>query len=136
MIERDIVQYLQADSDLIQMVSGANHLVVVQAPVNIKMPYITIEPIGGSRTRISPLKTEELNTVRISIDYGPDQLLSGRLAIERAKYLLENFRGTMNGAEDLLITCSSISSWSGLGGSYRSQFTAKCQFIENTTKPI
>lgn len=130
MIEKDILEYLQADTTLTTLLGGVKQICVIQAPAGLKMPYLTIEPLPGTRTKISPVLVEEITSVRISLDYGPAQIITGRNAIERAKYLIENYRGLLNGANDIVITCGSIGSWAGLAGCSRSQFSALCKFTE------
>ena len=129
-IERDLLEYLQADVTLTTALGGVQKICVIQAQALLKMPYLTIEPTPGTRVRIGANKIEEVVSVRISLDYGPLQIASGRAAIERAKYLIENYRGNLNGANDILITCGGIGSWAGLAGCNRSQFTALCKFTE------
>lgn len=130
MIEKDLLEYLQADTTLTNLLGGVKQICVIQATALLKMPFLTIEPLPGSRTKITHTLMEEITTVRISLDYGPAQILTGRNAIERAKYLIENYRGTLNSASDIHITCSSVGSWAGLMGCSRSQFTASCRFVE------
>ena len=65
------------------------------------MPYIIIEPTGGSRDNITAGKVEEINSVRIKVDVPADKMIYGRELIEMAKTLVENYRGDIEGVTDL-----------------------------------
>jgi hypothetical protein len=136
MIEADLLQYLQGNTALVTTLGGVKQICVIQAPATLKMPYATIEPIPGSRKQMGASKIEEITMVRISLDCELAKLMTGRTAINMIKALVENYRGDMNGADDLHITCSSIGGWSGLLGMYRFQFTATCRFVESLVKPV
>jgi len=135
MIEADLLQYLQGNTALVGALGGVKQICVIQAPAGLKMPYATIEAIPGSRKQMGASKIEEITMVRISLDCDQAKLMTGRTAIETIKTLVENYRGKLNGASDIHITCSSIGGWAGLLGTYRFQFTCTCRFIESLVKP-
>lgn len=129
MIEKDIQQYLQAQTPLTSMLGGPQKIYSIQAPTGVTMPWVIIEPSGGPRTRISATKGEEHNSVRIGVDVGPSQWILGRNIIEMVKSYVENLRGTIGDAQDLEIVCNSVSGYPGLKGAYRYNLTCKCRFI-------
>jgi hypothetical protein len=142
-IEKELLIYLQSTTitvckNLANKLGGIGKIFVLQVPTTdttTKMPWLIIEPTGGSRDKISPSKVEEVNNVRISVDCGPSQMVLGRDCIELAKKAVENYRGLLESANDISITCSAISGWPGLNGCYRWQFVARCQWIETYTEP-
>ena len=101
------------------------------------MPWLIIEPTGGSRTRISAARGEATNLVRIGVDAGPSNWITGRNAVEYARIALENLRGTLGDATDLIITVGDISGYPGLNGAYRYSFPATCKYTYtwNTQQP-
>lgn len=143
MIEKELLIYLQTTTiprcaALITKIGGIGKIFVVQVPTTdstTKMPWLVIEPTSGPREKISPTKIEEVNSVRISIDCGPAQMVLGRECAELAKAAIENFRGKLGNADDINITCSAVSGWPGLNGCYRWQFVARCQWVETYSEP-
>ena len=130
MIEKDNFQYLQTKTALITKLGGVNKICAIQAPTGILMPYLIIEPAGGTDARIGASKLEENIQVRIAVDCGPTQMLMGREAIELAKGYLENLRGKLGDTQDLIITCGAISGFAGLNGAYRWGFSCQCKYLE------
>ena len=135
MIEKALLIYLQSNTALVAKAGGASHICVVQAPTKVTMPYIIIEPTGGSRDNITAGKVEERNSVRIKVDVPADKMIYGRELIEMAKALVENYRGDIEGVTDLHISSSAISDFPGLAGVYRYQFSALCRWVETRKKP-
>ena len=146
MIEKVLLTYLQSTTitvckNLTTKLGGIGKIFVVQVPTydsTTKMPWLVIEPTGGTRERIGASKIEEVNSVRISVDAGATQLVLGRECAELAKKAVENYRGNLNGtggATDIIITCSAITGFPGLNGCYRWQFSARCQWTEVYSKP-
>jgi hypothetical protein len=134
MIEIHITQYLQNDATLVAFFGNIGKIYAIQAPAGATMPWLIVEAAGGSRTQIGSNRINERNTIRVSVDVGPTHILKGRQAIERAKYLVENYRGDMYDSEDVHITCSAIRGWAGMTGAYRYQFDAICEFVEPLVK--
>lgn len=122
------MQYLQKKTSLITVLGGTGKIYAIQAPTGASMPWLIIEPTGGSRTRISATKGEATNMVRIGVDAGPSNWITGRNAIEYARIALENLRGTLGDATDLIITVGDISGYPGLNGAYRYSFPATCKY--------
>lgn len=135
MIEQALLTYLQSDATLTTKVGGLSHICVVQAPPKVTMPYLIIEPTGGTRENITAGKVEEINSVRIKVDVPADKMIAGKAIIELAHDLVENYRGDIIGLSDLHISCSAISDFPGLAGVYRYQFSASCRWIETRKKP-
>lgn len=135
MIEQALLTYLQSDTTLTTKLGGLSHICVVQAPTKITMPYLIIEPTGGTRENITAGKVEEINSVRIKVDVPADKMIAGKAIIELAHALVENYRGDIIGLTDLHISCSAISDFPGLAGVYRYQFSATCRWIETRKKP-
>ena len=137
MIEKDILEYLQADTSLVTSLGGVSKIAVSEVKPGTVMPYLVIEASGGTRDKITFNKIEERNSIRITLYCAPDKFLLGRTSMERAKYLVENYRGDMGGADDMLITCSAVSGWASYqGGVYIFQFTARVRFTETLTRPL
>jgi len=142
-IEKELLTYLQSTTitvckNLTTKLGGIGKIFVVQVPTydsTTKMPWLVLEPTGGTRERIGASKVEEVNNVRISVDNGATQMAPGRECIELAKKAVENYRGNLNGASDISITCSAITGFPGLNGCYRWQFTARCQWTETYSRP-
>jgi hypothetical protein len=142
-IEKELLTYLQKTTipsckALTTKLGGIGKIFVLQVPTTdttTKMPWLIIEPTGGTRTKISASKVEEVNNVRISVDCGPAQMVLGRESADLAKKAVENYRGTIGGATDIIVTCSAVSGWPGLNGCYRWQFTARCQWTETCSEP-
>lgn len=135
MIEQALLTYLQSNATLTTKLGGLSHICVVQAPAKITMPYLIIEPTGGTRENITAGKVEEINSVRIKVDVPADKMIAGKAIIELAHDLVENYRGDIIGLSDLHISCSAISDFPGLAGVYRYQFSASCRWIETRKKP-
>lgn len=137
MIEKDILQYYQTITQITDIIP-ANKIYVTQAPTKAVMPWLIIEPTGGKRVRISAYKGEATNLVRICVDAGPTNWIASRNAIENARIALENMRGTLGDATDIVITTGEISTYMGLNGSYRYSFPATCKytFPWNTQRPL
>jgi len=137
MIEQDVYVYFKQDATLSGYLGGNEKIYLISAPTeeDIKLPWVIIEYTSGSRTKISQTKVEEIGYLRISVDAGPDEVFGGRDIIERCKYLLENYRGKLDQADDVDITTSAIRGWAGLGNSYRYQFDATVRFTETYTRP-
>lgn len=143
MIEKELLIYLQSPTivpckALTTKLGGIGKIFVLQVPTTdstTKMPWLVIEPTGGTRTKISATKVEEVNNVRVSVDCGPAQMVLGRECSDLAKKAVENYRGNMGGASDIMVTCSAVSGWPGLNGCYRWQFTARCQWTEAYSEP-
>lgn len=129
MIEKDIIQYLQTKTDLTTKLGGVNKINLIQAPTTLKMPWLLVEASGGPRDRISATKGQAQDSVRIAVDAGPSDFLKGREAIELARGYLENLRGTLGDATDLVITVQSITGYPGLNGAYRYSFPCVCKYI-------
>ena len=137
MIEKDLMQYLQTKSQLTNTLGGTAKIYAIQAPTNAVMPWLILEPTGGSRERISATKGEATNSVRVGVDAAPSNWIKGRTAIEYAREELENLRGTLGDATDLTITVGEISGYPGLNGAYRYSFPAVCKYTYdwNTQRP-
>lgn len=135
MIEKALLIYLQSNTALVTKAGGASHICVVQAPTKVTMPYIIIEPTGGTRDNITAGKVEEINSVRVKVDVPADKMVFGRDLIEMVHDLVENYRGDIGATSDLQISCGAISDFLGLAGVYRYQFSASCRWIENRKKP-
>jgi len=136
MIEKDILQYLQGISALTTKLGGVNKVVAIQAPSGLAMPWLIIEPSGGTRKRISANKLQEFNSVRVSVDCGAAQLAQGRAAMELARDALENLRGTLGDSKDIYIECGAISGYAGLYGAHRFSLTCDCKFTDDWVKKI
>lgn len=145
MLEYALTAYLCADSTLVSFFASSSSIYVTQPPTSGIMPWLVILPMGGTRTQICKTKIEDVNTVRIYVDFPATQvdMLKGRNAIERAKYLLEHYRGNVGTsttpshiAYDTYITCSAIDDLAGSSGTYRYQFTAKIKSIETYVSPV
>jgi hypothetical protein len=128
MIEKDLMQYLQKKTSLTTALGGTGKIYAIQAPTGASMPWLIIEPTGGSRTRISASRGEATNMVRIGVDAGPSNWITGRNAIEYARIALENLRGKLGDATDIVVTVGEISGYPGLNGSYRYSFPATCKY--------
>src|SRR5574344_148103 len=128
MIEKDLMQYLQTKTQLTTALGGSGKIYAIQAPTGASMPWLIIEPTGGSRIRISATKGEATNLVRIGVDAGPSNWITGRNAIEYARIAIENLRGTLGDATDIVITVGDISGYPGLNGAYRYSFPATCKY--------
>ena len=131
MIEKDLMQYLQKNTNLTTKLGGTGKIYSIQAPTSAVMPWLIIEPTGGSRDRIGATKGEAVNMVRIGVDAAPSQWITGREAIEYARVALENLRGTIGDASDIVITVGEISGYPGLNGAYRYSFSATCKYTYN-----
>jgi len=143
MLEYALTDYLYNDSVL--KTYFTNPIYITQAPTSAVMPWLILMPSGGTRTRISRTKLEDINTVRVIADFPATEsdMIKGRNAIERVKYLLENYRGNMgtetmdsHNAYDVFISCSAIEDIPGSSGTYRYQFTAKVRSIEDVVSPV
>ena len=143
MIEKELLTYLQTSTipvckAVTDKQGGIGKIFVVQVPTydsTTKMPWLVIEPTGGTRERLGASNIEEVNNVRIGLDAGPTQMVLGRECIELAKKAIENYRGNLNGASDIIVTCSAITGFPGLNGCYRWQFNARCQWTEVYYQP-
>lgn len=143
MLEYALTDYLYNDSVL--KTYFTNPIYITQVPTSAVMPWLILMPSGGTRTRISRTKLEDINTVRVIVDFPATEsdMIKGRNAIERVKYLLENYRGNMgtettdsHNAYDVFISCSAIEDIPGSSGTYRYQFTAKVRSIEDVVSPV
>lgn len=132
MIERDLTVFLLAQT---AVTSLCNKIYPIQAPKDAMMPYIIIEPTGGNRRKIGN-KTDEIVIFRITVDCGPSQIVTGRNIIEAILDTLENRRGVMNLANDLVIEdCSAIRGWAGMSGTYRFMFDGRARHLETRNNP-
>jgi len=134
MIEKDLKLYYEGQSTLTSLIG--NKIYVIQAPqASVTMPWLVIENTSGSRIKIAQDLMEETAYLRVTVDTGPNQFVSGRNIIETAKNLIENYRGNMGSTNDLHITCGSIRGWAGIGGAYRFQFDIVARFTETYAQP-
>ena len=132
MIEASLYNYFMADTTITNNVS----VYITQAPVDAKMPWLVILPTPTEINRISKNKMEEKDFVRIIVDYpSSDTNGAGRFVAERAKVLVENYRGDMGDTVDLFIGCGGVSSFPGMNGSYRYQFDVNARFTYDRLTP-
>jgi len=145
MLEYALTNYFASDTVLMSYLYSTFSIYISQAPTTAKMPWMIVSAGGGSRNRITKNRIEDINTVRIVVDFPATQAdsIRGRNAIERAKYLVENYRGDMgnnantsHNAYDVYITCTAIEDIPGSSGTYRYQFSAKIRSIETVTRPV
>jgi len=125
MIEQDVRTYLTTVSGLITAfspIATISGIYVIQSPTGTKMPYMVVENSEGPREIIAANTTEETAVLRVTVDAGPTQLYKGANLAETAHKALENYRGTMGNAKDVVCTCSSIRGWAGTSGCHRYQF--------------
>lgn len=137
MIEKDVMSYLQTVTALTTKLGSANKIYVIQADSTATMPWLIIEPAGnGTRKKITVNKMEEVSTIRITVDVSPAKMLSGREIIKLAMTAMENYRGDMGDADDVVVSCGAIRGWASYTGSiYRWQFEARMKFTEPYTEP-
>ena len=132
MIEASFYNYLIADTTITDNVS----VYITQAPVDAKMPWLVILPTPTEINRISKSKMEEKDFIRIIVDYpASDTNGAGRFVAERAKVLVENYRGDMGDTKDLFVSCGGVSSFPGMNGSYRYQFDVNTRCITDRLTP-
>ena len=142
MIERDILFYLQSSVTLTSLLGGVSKIFPILVPdqvddAKVLMPWLVIEPAGGTRKKINATTMQERTTVRISVDADAGYLATSRDAVETAHLLLENYRGVLTTARDVVITCSPIRGWAGYSaGTYRWQFDAIVEFLEDYVEPL
>jgi len=145
MLEYALTNYLTSDTTLVSYFYSNKSIYITQAPTKAVMPWLILLNIGGSRDQISKTRVEENSTVRIAVDFPATEvdMKKGRLAIERAKYLLEHYRGDMgsstidsHNAYDVYIICSAVEDVGGISGTYRYQFTARIRSIEGVISPV
>lgn len=138
MLEKDMLQYLQAQTALTTKLGGVEKIVIAQTPVGstISLPWLIINVSAGPRKQISPSKVETNAQVRITIECGANQTVKGREAAELALRAVDHIRGTFGDALDCYITCSGIRSDIGVISVTRYQFDANIRYIEAYTKPV
>lgn len=139
MIEQDVRTYLCTVSGLVSLfnpVATISGIFIVQAPTGALMPYLVVENSEGPRDIIAVAKTEETANLRVTVDCGPTQMYKGRNIAEAALKALENYRGIMGTATDVVCACSSIRGWAGSGGCFRYQLNVKIQHTMTRNKPV
>ena len=142
MIEQDVKNYLCTVSGFAsafgktQSYVSVSGIFIIQAKTGTLMPYVIVENSEGTRVKAGAVKTDETDFVRITVDAGPAQLYKGRNIVQVAFDALENYRGIMGGAKDVICACSPIRGWAGTGGAYRYQFTANIRHLETKNDPF
>lgn len=129
MVEWDIQQLLQADATLTGYIP-VTKICLFQAPSTITMPWLIIECFSGPRNKIAQNKVEGWNSIRISVDVGPNDRVKGKNAIERSLQLLDMKRKGLYTTNDFYITCSSVNSSAGLNNTTRYYFTGQIRYTE------
>lgn len=134
MLDGDILQYMQTASGLIAELP-ANKIYLAQAPNTAVMPWLIIDILPGIRDKIAQDLTEQISTVRVTVEVGPDQKVKGRTIAEKALRALDNYRGAIYTTNDVHITCGSIGLTMGLNYTHRYSFNARVRFAEAFTTP-
>lgn len=141
MILEDLVTYLKGYTAL-TTISGipsatfsAAKIFPIQAPTGTVMPYLIVEVAEGSRGQIAAQTTESNPMIRITVDGGPNQVVTSGKIMEKARKALENYRGLMGGTNDLFLTCSEIRGWAGMSGSFRFMMNVNGRYIESRSTP-
>jgi hypothetical protein len=135
MASKSIIQYLQGNEALTKKLGGVQKICLAQATTDIKMPYLVVERAGGVIESAGALYEDTVITVRISIDVGAAQKVTGMDCINLARKALHNYRGSLMDMQDTRIECAPVSEWAGLDGATRYSFVATTRYKELKNNP-
>jgi hypothetical protein len=114
MIEKAIVNYLNNHPTL---TAYKGKIYYHRVPTDVKMPFVICTNAGGGRTRISAGLKEPFDTLIIYVE--SQKQFEGYDLANLVNAALDNYRGNMGDAKDLVIKCDTPRDLDGFFATYR-----------------
>jgi hypothetical protein len=130
MIESDIIGILQGNSTITTALGGITKIFYIQPSTTASMPYLSVEASAPIPAKMGALKQQVTATVRLTLAIAQTAAVKGRGIMEDVKDALQGLRGDATESKDLLIQCSDVTGYPGVGAVALFNLVCTCSFME------